>query len=213
MQNSLEDANKTKGWKLRHPEKWVCTKHAAALYEGWHTDLHVFSLKNSTKHFAESMYVQKNVNWPQALTSVWFARVRGLMLMESAIHQRQKQRQRGVLLPEAAGQGARQCIICSRERVTWSVLTAVMAALTGMSPRSQPKQIPGAREFVARILRMFTFNGLWTLRKLKRKEALRPIHYTNSLPTKKNPDCWRILCSWVMKNKKNPIYNPMNIDM
>lgn len=43
MQNSLEDANKTKGWKLRHPEKWVCTKHAAALYEGWHTDLHVFN--------------------------------------------------------------------------------------------------------------------------------------------------------------------------
>lgn len=57
----MEDANKTKGWKLRHPEKWICTKHAAALYEGWHTDLHVFSLKNSTKHFAESMYVQKNV--------------------------------------------------------------------------------------------------------------------------------------------------------
>lgn len=72
--------------------------------------------------------------------------------MESAIHQRKKQRQRGVLLPEAAGQGARQCIICSRERVTWSVLTVVMAALTGMSPRSQPKQIPGARKAAHRNL-------------------------------------------------------------
>lgn len=40
----------------------------------------------------------------------------------------------------------------SRERVTWSVLTAVMAALTGMSPRSQPKQIPGARKAAHRDL-------------------------------------------------------------
>lgn len=110
----------------------------------------------STKHFAESMYVQKNV---KLTTSTDLGLIRTCagahadgIRYSSAVHQRQKQRQRGVLLPEAAGQGAMQCIICSRERVTWSVLTAVMAALTGMSPRSQPKQIPGARKAVHRNL-------------------------------------------------------------
>lgn len=93
-----------------------------------------------------------------------------------AIHQRnwKEQRQRGVLLPEAVGQGARRCIICSWERVTWSVLTAVMAALTGMSPRSQPKQIPGAREAGHRNLLLYFWECLltfkWTVDAQKVKE-------------------------------------------
>lgn len=35
----------------------MCIIHLAPLYEGWHTDL--FPLKNSTKHFSESMSVKK----------------------------------------------------------------------------------------------------------------------------------------------------------